>query len=92
MVPISPRLQTIGPMARTMADAVTLLDVIVGFDPLDANATTTASRFIPINGFQKSLKDDGLKRKRLGILRHSFSKASFDSVYAYIKRSFRKGG
>ncbi|KAH0451822.1 hypothetical protein IEQ34_019121 [Dendrobium chrysotoxum] len=73
MVPISPRLQTIGPMARTMADAVTLLDVIVGFDPLDANATKEASRFIPIDGFQKSLKEDGLEGKRVGILRHSFS-------------------
>ncbi|KAL0907546.1 hypothetical protein M5K25_021961 [Dendrobium thyrsiflorum] len=73
MVPISPRLQTIGPMARTMADAVILLDVIVGFDPLDANATKEASRFIPIDGFQKSLKEDGLKGKRLGIVRHSFS-------------------
>ncbi|KAI0493613.1 hypothetical protein KFK09_023732 [Dendrobium nobile] len=73
VVGIKPTAQTIGPMARTMADAVTLLDVIVGFDPLDANATTTASRFIPIDGFQKSLKDDGLKGKRLGILRQSFS-------------------
>ncbi|KAH0452573.1 hypothetical protein IEQ34_019872 [Dendrobium chrysotoxum] len=73
MVPISPRLQTIGPMARTMADTVTLLDVIVGFHPLDANATNAATRFIPIGGFHKSLKEDGLKGKRLGILRRQFS-------------------
>ncbi|PKU59146.1 hypothetical protein MA16_Dca028794 [Dendrobium catenatum] len=56
-----------------MADAVTLLDLIVGFDPLDANATKDASRFIPFDGFQKSLKEDGLRGKRVGILRHSFS-------------------
>ncbi|XP_020587271.1 putative amidase C869.01 [Phalaenopsis equestris] len=72
MVPISPRLQTIGPMARTVADAVALLDVIVGFDPLDAEATKAAKKFIPEGGFCKSLKEDGLKGKRIGILRHPY--------------------
>ncbi|XP_020587284.1 LOW QUALITY PROTEIN: putative amidase C869.01 [Phalaenopsis equestris] len=72
MVPISPRLQTIGPMARTVADAVALLDVIMGFDPLDAEATEAAEKFIPKGGFYKSLKEDGLKGKRIGILRHPY--------------------
>ncbi|XP_020580787.1 putative amidase C869.01 [Phalaenopsis equestris] len=72
MVPISPSLQTIGPMGRTVADAVALLDVIVGFDPLDAEATKAAERFIPKGGFRECLKEDGLKGKRIGILRHPY--------------------
>ncbi|XP_020587270.1 putative amidase C869.01 [Phalaenopsis equestris] len=72
MVPISPRLQTIGPMGRTVADAVALLDVIVGFDPLDSEATNAAKKFIPEGGFHEFLKKDGLKGKRIGILRHPY--------------------
>ncbi|KAI0493614.1 hypothetical protein KFK09_023733 [Dendrobium nobile] len=82
MVPISPRLQTIGPMARTMEDAVKLLDAITGFDPLDAKATKAAKRFIPNGGFQKSLKKDGLKGKRVGILRSFFDEYSKGSLEA----------
>ncbi|MBA0849625.1 hypothetical protein Goshw_018261, partial [Gossypium schwendimanii] len=35
------------PMARTVADAVVLLDAIVGFDPGDSEATSEAAQFIP---------------------------------------------
>ncbi|MBA0642602.1 hypothetical protein Goklo_026958, partial [Gossypium klotzschianum] len=47
VVPISSRQDTIGPMARTVADAVNLLDAIVGFDPGDSEATSEAAQFIP---------------------------------------------
>ncbi|MED6216325.1 hypothetical protein PIB30_006610 [Stylosanthes scabra] len=39
VIPISPRQDSIGPICRTVADAVHVLDVIVRFDPRDYNAT-----------------------------------------------------
>ncbi|KAF9620774.1 hypothetical protein IFM89_014507 [Coptis chinensis] len=50
VIPISPRQDTIGPICRTVTDAVYVLDAIVGFDPKDAKATRKASKFIPHGG------------------------------------------
>ncbi|KAK8966948.1 hypothetical protein KSP40_PGU001241 [Platanthera guangdongensis] len=72
IMPISPRLDTVGPMARTVADAAALLDVIAGIDPLDKGATEAAAKFIPNGGFLKYLNVEGLNGKRIGILRHPF--------------------
>ncbi|TKY53665.1 carbon-nitrogen ligase, with glutamine as amido-N-donor [Spatholobus suberectus] len=63
VVPISPRQDTVGPICRTVADAVYVLDEIVD------NIFTL---FIYPEGFKKYLKVDGLKGKRLGIVRHPF--------------------
>lgn len=60
-------------MCRTVSDAVAVLEVIVGFDPYDANATNKASKYIPTGGYKQFLKHDGLKGKRLGIFKNLFS-------------------
>ncbi|MQL76417.1 hypothetical protein Taro_008786 [Colocasia esculenta] len=73
VVPISPRQDTVGPICRTVADAVHLLDAIVGFDPRDSAATSYASKFIPRGGYKQFLRTDGLKGKRLGILKEPSS-------------------
>ncbi|KAK1304152.1 hypothetical protein QJS10_CPB11g01958 [Acorus calamus] len=72
VIPISPRQDTIGPICRTVSDAVHVLDAIVGFDPRDSEATKNAEKFIPQGGYKQFLKVDGLKGKRLGILRKQF--------------------
>ncbi|KAK1423637.1 hypothetical protein QVD17_18943 [Tagetes erecta] len=69
VVPISPRQDTVGPMCRTVRDAVYVLDAIVGFDKNDAVATRRASKYIPKGGYLKHLKSGGLKGKRLGLMR-----------------------
>ncbi|KAM0056129.1 putative amidase signature domain-containing protein [Helianthus debilis subsp. tardiflorus] len=69
VIPISPRQDTVGPMCRTVADAVYVLDAIVGFDKNDAVATKKALKYIPKGGYLKHLKLGGLKGKRLGIMR-----------------------
>ncbi|GAA0169002.1 hydrolase [Lithospermum erythrorhizon] len=66
VVPISPRQDTVGPICRTVYDAVYILDAIVGFDQLDA-ATKEGSKHLPRGGYLQFLKSDGLKGKRLGI-------------------------
>ncbi|WCJ42173.1 Glutamyl-tRNA(Gln) amidotransferase subunit A [Euphorbia peplus] len=71
VIPMMPSQDTIGPIARTVSDAVYLLDVIVGFDPRD-EATSKASKFIPEGGYKQFLIPHGLKGKRLGIVRYPF--------------------
>ncbi|XP_002528274.2 probable amidase At4g34880 [Ricinus communis] len=77
VVPISPRQDTVGPMCRTVRDAVYVLDTIAGFDHND-HATGAAVKFIPKGGYKRFLKPEGLKGKRLGIVRDPFFKFNND--------------
>nr|XP_009630803.1 probable amidase At4g34880 [Nicotiana tomentosiformis] len=70
VIPLSPRQDTIGPICRTVSDAVYVLDSIVGFDIRDLEATRAAAKFIPAGGYKQFLNEDGLKGKRLGVVRH----------------------
>ncbi|XP_057752800.1 probable amidase At4g34880 [Arachis stenosperma] len=72
VIPISPRQDSIGPICRTVADAVHVLDAIVGFDPRDYNATKSATMFIPKGGYKQFLRKEGLKGKKLGVVRNPF--------------------
>lgn len=58
---------SLGPMARTVKDMATLLDVMVGYDPEDP-ATARGVAHIP-GSYTEFLKSDGLAGARLGILR-----------------------
>lgn len=73
VVPITPRQDTVGPIGRTVADAVHVLDTIVGYDDRDAAATMAASRYIPNGGYTQFLKTDGLRGKRIGVPNGFFS-------------------
>ncbi|KAL3621358.1 hypothetical protein CASFOL_036270 [Castilleja foliolosa] len=72
VIPLSPRQDTVGPICRTVSDAAYVLDSIVGFDPRDAEATKAAAKFIPMGGYTQFLNKDGLKGKRLGVVRSPF--------------------
>ncbi|PPS13549.1 hypothetical protein GOBAR_AA07030 [Gossypium barbadense] len=72
VVPISSRQDAIGPMARTVVDAVHLLNAIVGFDPRDSEATSETAQFIHDGGYKQFLSEDGIIGKRLGVVRHLF--------------------
>ena len=54
-------------MCRTVSDAVHVLDAIVGYDELDAEATGAASKYIPPGGYTQFLRIDGLRGKRIGV-------------------------
>ncbi|PON55085.1 Amidase [Parasponia andersonii] len=79
VVPISPRQDSIGPICRTVSDAVYVLDAIVGYDLRDHEATKAAAKFIPKGGYKQFLKKDGLKGKRLGIVRNPFLDSYYES-------------
>ncbi|KAI3732221.1 hypothetical protein L1987_63420 [Smallanthus sonchifolius] len=72
VIPISPSLDTVGPICRTVSDAAYVLDTIVGFDYNDREATNKASPYIPPGGYTQFLKPDRLKGKRIGIIRNPF--------------------
>jgi amidase len=76
MVPLNSIRDTAGPIARSVTDMAVLLDAIVGADPEDP-ATERAAGHIPPT-YTKSLKKDGLKGARLGVLRQLFKPAVTD--------------
>ncbi|KAM2041443.1 hypothetical protein FF1_035009 [Malus domestica] len=77
VVPVSPRQDTVGPICRTVADSVHVLDAIVGIDSNDI-ATNEASQYIPVGGYGRFLRANGLKGKRLGIVSRLFSQVKDD--------------
>ncbi len=72
IVPYSITQDTAGPICRRVEDAVKFLDVIRGYDPEDP---LTAWAYGKQRGsYVQHLKKDGLKGKRIGVLRSFFGK------------------
>lgn len=67
IIPISFTQDTAGPMTRTVADAATLLQALVGSDDADAK-TIGVERHIP-KDYRHFLNKEGLKGKRIGLVR-----------------------
>ncbi len=76
VVPLNLLADIAGPMTRTMADAVAVFQVIVGEDPDDAVTAQSRGRAIPV--YAESLKADGLKGARLGVLRQAYERGGVD--------------
>ena len=68
IIPISASQDTAGPMARSVADAATLLGVLTGVDPRDTAAN--ASRGKSALSYAPFLDAAGLKGARIGAARH----------------------
>jgi aspartyl-tRNA(Asn)/glutamyl-tRNA(Gln) amidotransferase subunit A len=66
VIPLSPSLDTAGPMAWTAEDCAILMDVLAGHDPLDP-----ASVSAPPVSFTKAIEAP-LKGLRVGVLRHFY--------------------
>jgi amidase len=76
VVPLNLSADIAGPMARTVADAVAVFQVIVGYDPADSATVTSRSR--PIPNYSASLVRDGLRGARIGILRQAYERPTLD--------------
>ncbi len=68
IIPISSSQDTAGPMARTVEDAVVCLGALTGVD--EADSKTLASRGNYFADYTPFLKKDGLKGKRIGLLKN----------------------
>jgi Asp-tRNA(Asn)/Glu-tRNA(Gln) amidotransferase A subunit family amidase len=68
IIPLYLRNDIGGPMARTVEDAVKILEVIAGYDPSDP-ITERSKDLIPYS-YIPFLDEDGLKGARIGVFRH----------------------
>jgi amidase len=71
IIPIAHSQDTAGPMGRTVADAVILLNVMVGKDD---NDTITLQNQNAGSDYTAYLQSDGLNGKRIGVLRQYFGR------------------
>jgi amidase len=67
MMPANPSQDTMGPIARCVADAARVLDVIAGYDPEDPVTAETVGH-VPAS-YLAALKPDALRGVRLGVIR-----------------------
>jgi amidase len=71
IIPISFTQDTPGPMGRTVKDAAIALGVLTGVDPADSKTLVSEGKFLTGTGYTKNLKADGVKGKRIGLLKKS---------------------
>jgi amidase len=76
IVPLYLRNDIGGPMARTVEDAVRILEVIAGYDPADP-ITKASEGKVPKN-YTQFLKKNGLKGARLGVFRRYIDASTTD--------------
>jgi amidase len=76
IAPLSLFADIAGPMARTVADAVAVFQVVAGYDPDDPATAPMKDRSVP--NYSASLVKDGLKGTRLGVLRQAFEGPTVD--------------
>jgi len=76
IVPLSSTQDIGGPLARTIADLVVMLDATVGADPSDASTNDSAGH-IP-SSYREAISADKLKGARLGIVRGLFGTSPED--------------
>jgi len=72
IIPIAHSQDTAGPMARTVADAVALLQVLAAEDPRDRVAGSGTTVVIWARGVAGSLDPAGLRGARIGVARKFF--------------------
>ena len=75
IVPLNLAADVAGPMARSVADAAAVLQVIAGPDPADP--VTTASGKIPAS-YADALQPNRLRGARIGILRQAYETSTTD--------------
>jgi Asp-tRNA(Asn)/Glu-tRNA(Gln) amidotransferase A subunit family amidase len=76
IIPASTARDIGGPMARSVADAVAVLEVIAGYDPADP--VTVASQGKVPDNYRQYLVVDGLRGARIGVVRQMFDEQSTD--------------
>jgi amidase len=77
VVPLANGADIAGPMARTVADAVAVFQVVAGEDPADSVTLTGRSHRAP--DYRTFVIDGGLRGVRIGVLRQAYERTSTDS-------------
>jgi Asp-tRNA(Asn)/Glu-tRNA(Gln) amidotransferase A subunit family amidase len=74
--PLSLLADIAGPMARTVADAAAVFQVVVGEDPNDSATAAARGRTIP--RYADALNRDALRGMRIGVLRQAYERDTTD--------------
>src|SRR5687768_13723360 len=82
VVPLSDAADIAGPLARTVADAVAIFQVVAGHDAGDAATEPARGRTLP--DYSASLVREGLRGARIGILRQAYERPTLDSQVARV--------
>ncbi len=91
IIPISFTQDTPGPMARNVEDVAISLGAMVGIDSLDSKTVASSGKYH--NDYSIFLKPDGLKGKRIGLLKTSMGfHARVDSLMKQTVADLRKQG
>jgi amidase len=88
VIPISERQDTVGPMARSVADAAMILSIIAGKDEKDNY--TLAQPFDSPPDYTKALKVTSLKGARIGIVRNAINITDDDESKKPVLEAFEK--
>jgi Asp-tRNA(Asn)/Glu-tRNA(Gln) amidotransferase A subunit family amidase len=78
VVPLFMGADIAGPMARSVADAVAVFQVIVGDDP-DDSVTARSRRLAAMPNYRQSLDPTGLRGARIGVLRQAYESPTTDA-------------
>jgi amidase len=84
IIPIAHSQDTAGPMAKTVRDAAILLDAMTGIDPSDSAAPSIEA--IDTN-YTANLTADGLRGKRIGVIRSYYGAGQFPEIEAILDAS-----
>jgi amidase len=92
VIPISHNQDTVGPMARTVADAAAVLGALVGVDPRDPATSASAGRFF--KDYTQFLSPTGLRGARIGVIRQVFAgfQDKVDVIYNAALDAMRRAG
>jgi len=94
IAPLSLFADIAGPMARSVADAVAVLQVVAGYDANDPVTEAVKGKATP--NYSASLVPDGLKGARIGVLRQAFESPTVDpevrAVFARAIEDLRRAG
>jgi Asp-tRNA(Asn)/Glu-tRNA(Gln) amidotransferase A subunit family amidase len=85
IVPLYLSADIAGPMARTVADAAAVLQVVAGEDPDDPVTVNSRGRVPP--SYAAFLQADGLRGARIGVLRQAYERTTTDPEVVQLFRA-----
>ncbi|MBZ0285772.1 MAG: amidase [Anaerolineae bacterium] len=90
IIPISPAMDTAGPMGRTVTDVAILMNTLTARDPNDPASASAAALFG--TDFTAYLNPDGLRGRRVGLLRFVEDEPWDEALYAQAIELLKAGG
>jgi len=96
IIPITDATDTAGPMARTATDLATLMDALICFDASDPTCVEAMAdargAALHAHGMTPALMQDGLRGRRIGLVRMRDGGATYRAAFTGMRRALRDAG